>query len=475
MATYGSFPGVRINTQAGGITSIAIGEEEKLVIFGEANYDASNDVAGDDASLSIDAATPEQISSNNNANAKFGTGSELAEAMILARTNGANVDFLYGVAVPREDVVDEAISGASGDSGTLSNVELVEDPSSFEVKDSGGSTLDVDIEFRYEDAPASDGGYAAAPDDTLFVNPLNGAYQVTDGAMATTAATVSYTYSDYNAALTAEEVRRVVNETETGIYAVLSDSTSVATSLQAEVSARRDDFQLVNGLCGAEPNSSQVFEDNEVRGGADARYDTGAYSKDAALTDESMYLFAPARQEDTDVTVIGAIGGLFAGNPIDDPIYNDALSGVSALEQTFTKSDADNMRGQNVIPLREAGLIRVVGNRSAAFGESGAVAPDFFTRRITDRVIIIAKQVGDRIIGRINDQDTRDAAQRLIFAELRELARDGLIRNNAGDTTNFSVEVTEDATNSNEVDIDISFTPFGIVKRVDETITVDTS
>jgi len=172
--------------------------------------------------------------------------------------------------------------------------------------------------------------------------------------------------------------------------------------------------------------------------------------------------------------VIGAIGGLFAGNPIDDPIYNDALSGVSALEQTFTKSDADNMRGQNVIPLREAGLIRVVGNRSAAFGESGAVAPDFFTRRITDRVIIIAKEVGDRIIGRINDAETRDAAWRIIFAELQELARDGLIRNNAGGTTNFSVEVTEDATNSNEVDIDISFTPFGIVKRVDETITVDT-
>jgi len=462
MATYGSFPGVRINTQAGGITSIAIGEEEKLVIFGEANYDASNDVDGDDASLSIDAATPEQISSNNNANAKFGTGSELADAMILARTNGANVDFLYGVAVPREDVVDEAISGASGDSGTFSNVELVEDPSSFEAKDSGGSTLDVDIEFRYEDAPASDGGYAAAPDDTLFVNPLNGAYQVTDGAMADSIATVSYTYNDYNAALTNEEVRRVVNETETGIYAVLSDSTSVANSLQAEVSAQRDNFQ-------------QVFEDSEVRAGADARYDTGAYSKDAALTDESLYLFAPARQEDTDVTVIGAIGGLYAGNPIDDPIYNDALSGVSALEQTFTKSDADNMRDQNVIPLREAGLIRVVGNRSAAFGTSGAVAPDFFTRRITDRVIIISKQVGDRIIGRINDQDTRDAAQRLIFAELRELARDGLIRNNAGDTTNFSVEVTEDATNKNEVDIDVSFTPFGIVKRVDETITVDTS
>jgi len=50
-----------------------------------------------------------------------------------------------------------------------------------------------------------------------------------------------------------------------------------------------------------------------------------------------------------------------------------------------------------------------------------------------------------------------------------------LIRANEANETYWSIEVFEDSTNPDEVNIDISFTPYGIVKRVDETITVDTS
>ena len=66
MATYGEFPGVRVETRSGGISSISIGEEEKVVLFGEANYtlDTSGDsdvlaVEGDDATLDVSAASPE--------------------------------------------------------------------------------------------------------------------------------------------------------------------------------------------------------------------------------------------------------------------------------------------------------------------------------------------------------------------------------------------------------------------------------
>jgi len=61
MATYGSFPGVRVTTESGGISSISIGSEEKLVLFGESSYDASNNVEGDDTSLNVSASEPEQI------------------------------------------------------------------------------------------------------------------------------------------------------------------------------------------------------------------------------------------------------------------------------------------------------------------------------------------------------------------------------------------------------------------------------
>ena len=37
VTTFGSFPGVRVETSGGGITAVTIGEEEKLVLFGGAN------------------------------------------------------------------------------------------------------------------------------------------------------------------------------------------------------------------------------------------------------------------------------------------------------------------------------------------------------------------------------------------------------------------------------------------------------
>lgn len=472
MATFGSFPGVQVTTQSGGITSIAIGEEEKVVIFGEANYDGSNDVDGDDSTLSISTSDPEQINSRNEADAKFGSDSELADGMKDALSNGANIDFLYGVAVPREDVTGESITGSSGSTGTLSNANLVEDTDAISFDNA------LTVEFRYDGAPATDGGYGTAPDDTIFINPFTAEYAVTSGSVGSAPTEIDYTYNDWNTAFTAEAVRNVVNEDETGVYVALEESDSVSSDLQTEVSNLRDNYQLVTALMVAEPNDSEVFEDSTQRAGADARYDAASYgSANQSVTQDYFYKFAPGRQLDSQATVMGAIAGLFAGNPIDDPIYNETISSQNweNLEQSFSKTQADTMRGEDIIPLRDGGSIRVRGNRSTNFSASGSVAGDFFTRRITDRVILIAKQVGDTTIGKINDQSTRSAATRLINAEMRDLVDQRLIKSNDGSTTNWFVEVTEDSNNDEQVNIDISFTPFGIVKEVDATVTVDTN
>jgi len=235
----------------------------------------------------------------------------------------------------------------------------------------------------------------------------------------------------------------------------------------------------VNAVSVAEPNDNELLDaanTSAENGGADARYDAGNYaSANQSVSAEYFYKFAPGREEDVVKTIAGGVGGLFAGNPITDPVYNDELNGYQSLEQTFSKTDADNIRGEDIIPIRSGGAIRVQGNRSTAHSSSDSVAADFFTRRITDRVILIGKQVGDNTIGLINDQGTRDDAERLIRAELRTLVSDGLIKPNTENETNIAVDVYEDTTNRNEVNIDISFTPYGIVKRVDETITVDTN
>jgi len=487
MATYGEFPGVRVETQSGGITGITIGEEEKLVLFGESNYtlDTSGDsdelvVEGDDATLDVSASSPEQINALREADTKFGAGSELADGMREALANGANLAFLFGVAVPRDFVEAEV---QSTQTGSLDNVALVEHTG--ESVDSTGDTIgdmgisatdttdgDLSVELRYNGSPAT-----PTEEDTVFVNPLTGEYAA--DAAASGEYEFSYTYNDYSTAFSAEEVRGIVNENETGVYVALSDSDSVASSLQTEISTLRTNFQLVNGVCVAEPNDNELLDaanTSDENGGADARYDAGNYgSANQSVSEEYFYKFAPGREEDVVKTIVGGVGGLFAGNPISDPVYNDELNGYQSLEQTFSKTDADNMRGEDIIPVRSGGAIRVQGNRSTAYSSADTVAADFFTRRITDRVILIGKQVGDNTIGLINDEDTRSRAARLIRAELRQLVADGLIKPNSETENNWRVEVYEETTNRNEVNIDISFTPYGIVKRVDETITVDTS
>jgi|APHM01.1.fsa_nt_gi hypothetical protein len=186
MATYGSFPGVRVTTQSGGISSIAIGEEEKLVLFGEAKYELDTSGASDeivvspgDGTLSVSASSPEQVNARREAEAKFGAGSELAQGLKEALANGANIDFLYGVAVPRDFVEAET---QSTQTGTLDNYPIVEstggavdssndnlNAQGVDVVDANGGSLTV--EFRYGDGSGSSTPSTPSDTDTVYVNP----------------------------------------------------------------------------------------------------------------------------------------------------------------------------------------------------------------------------------------------------------------------------------------------------------------
>ncbi len=477
VTSYGSFPGVRVEVAGGGITAVSIGEEEKLVIFGEASYENDGTVTtdGDEDDLDNDVGSledPTQINARREADTNFGEGSELADAMREALGNGANINYLYGVAPRRFNVVGEI---QSTQTGTLANAPIWEEEVSDESKiqalgvtDDGN---DLEVRYTYESPPA------APPDEDdgttteiVAVNPLTGEYNADQSPDVEFV--FEYKYIDWQGAFDAPDVTRVVQEDETGVYDVLSDSDLVSADANSAAGTRRQAFQLVNVLSGAEPNDNELVEDNSgnyVR--RDARFDTSAFSQ-GSVDSDYYFKLAPVREENVPKTILGGVGGLFAGNPISDPIYNDPVSGYADLEQKFTKADADNMRGENVIPIRQAGSIRIKDNLSTSTETDWE--RDFWRRRIADRVILIGKTIGDTIIGRINDENTRDAAERLISAELRELVGDRLIKGNTADETNWFVDVYESSTDPDEVKIDIGFTPFGIVKRIDETVTINT-
>jgi len=448
MTTYGNFPGVQVETAGGGITSVGVGAEEKLVLFGRA------DLTGQFATT---ANNPTEISARIEADRKFGAGSPLADAMRSALSNGANIDFLYGVAPEvsgagdnidaANDTPTESDSGTS--TGTLSDAPIVEDSDFYAVYDSIDST-EATVELVYEDTPT-----APADADTVAINPLNGNW----AADSSSDYDFFYNYLDWTAAFDAAD--NLVAEGESGVYVPLTDSESVVSTLATKIDSLRSEYQMVLGLAGAQPNAT---------GSEYAEFNTSTYTDN--VDDDYIFLAAPSRLDDGSY-ILGHLAGVFAGNDIDNPAYNDVVATEDAnLVQSFTRTDAANMRLVQTMPLRQAASIRVKGNLSTSSDTDWQ--RDFFRRRIVDRAILIAEQVGQETIGLINDEETREAAQRTIQVQLQSLANNRVIKDNAGATQNFFVDVYPDSSNNDQVNIDFGITPPGIVKRVDVSLTIST-
>jgi len=461
MATYGDFPGIQVTTQGGAISGIALGAEEILVIFGEA------DLASGSGSVN----NPTQIGARSEADSIFGSGSELAQAMREALANGANLEYLYGVAVDTTAVTDENFTSASG---TLANAPIVEDASTLTIEQTAGPT-DMDVQFVYESPPVD----PANTDDTAYVNPYTGEFVV--DSSGSDDYDIDYEYQEWSTAL--DSADNVVGEDDTGVYVTLSEAESVASTLDTKVQDLRPNYQMVVGFAGAQPNDTETDESG-TRIQA-PNFDTANYSD--SLDSDDLFAFAPVRfapiTADGETrpytrTVLGGISGLFAGSSINEPVYNDVVNVLPDdsnrdLEQKFTKTEEDEMAGEEVIPLRQGASIRAKRNLSTS--QETDWERDYWRRRIVDRVILVAKQVGEDTIGRINDERTRNAAERTINTELESLANDRLIKPNETDDQNYFVDVYEDTTNADQVNIDVGVTPQGIVKRIDTTVTISTN
>lgn len=463
MATYGSFPGVKVTTSGGGLTGVTVGAEEKLVLYGPGG-------SGANASTNV----PTQIQSLSDADTKFGDGSPVAEAVKQALANGANRDFLYGVLVDENTVSSENIgNGSTGannhtDGQKISNLPLLEDPSSITVYDGSSNDLGLTINFVWEtntDDTTTDFSSGSASSGEFDINPLTGEWR-DDGTGQDYH--IDYSWHDYSTAF--DTASDVLDEGETGILATLTESPDVHSALTTTVSNLRTSYQMAQAVAGARPNKTNA--DGE------AVFTSSDYTDTS--DDDTLYLVGPSRQDnytgqrstEHPETVIGAVAGMMAGHPITDPVYNDAVSGLDNLTQKLTSTDADNLRNEEVIPLRQGGSIRVKGNLSTSTATDWT--RDFWRRRIVDRAILVTKQVGDDTIGRINDDQTREDAEDVIFAEFSEMVEDRLLKPNTDDETRWYVEVVEDDTNSDQINIDVGITPQGIAKRIDETITINT-
>ncbi len=440
MVVYGSFPGVKVSVEGGSVSGAQIGREQKYYIVALADRDG-NEADAPDAEIGANEVT--QIQSRSDVDTKFGAQSEMAEQYRLARGNGANPNFIFGVS-PEVMTHTKDVTGSS--TGTLGTVPIIPDTDRISVTDSGGVSYAVNIQY---------GTMAAPGTEEIVINPVTGDWEVDSSADLT----IEYDTADYQTAI--EAIGPDILENEFAVIALVSKFESHTSTLASNITSLRSASKLAIGITGAQPNTNT---NDGVPG-----IDTGSYSDPISAT-EGLFMAGPTTAEGGQ-SVIGALGATIAGSALDDPVYKDGLSGFTGMRQQLVTAEAGELRGKSVIPIKDQGGIEIAGNTST-YDEKSDWNRTIYHRRIVDLVNVTAKVIGEASLGLINDTETRAEIENGILTQLRGLAADELIKPNQSGATNFFVDVTQG--DADEVRIDMGVSLYGIVKRVPITITVNT-
>lgn len=439
--TIGQSPGTEVTLEAGAISGIDIGAEEKLVIF------ARGDPSTGDAQTN----SPVKIGTKGEAETQFGEGTHLTKLLKQAIENGANTSYLWGVMPATQAVTNETFSAVQ--SFQLANHPIIEELSEITITDTVDA-VDVTVEFHYQSPPATPSNA-----DTAFVRPQTGEIE-TD---ASSDYEVDYKYLTWSEAFNSADP--IVNEGESGVYFAGTDAESVASTLFTKAESLRDPaYKMVKAGAGAPPNA------NTGESPPDPDYDTSTYSDN--LDSLPGFLFAPARQNDTADTLLGSIAGKAAGNAFTNPIRGEQLSGVTIESGVndaalFDFGERQALRGAQVIPIKKEGSIELDGSVSTYTQANWET--DFQTVRVVDRAILVVYAVAEQIKNSLDTPGKDDIAAEEAQAQLEEMAPDLLVPNTA-EETNLYVRPADSPQGT--IALEMGVTPVQAVDTFKTTITI---
>lgn len=437
MTIYGNSARVQVDVSGGGIVGINVGTAQKLVIFGR----------GDPSSGTAQVNDPTQVSGPTDAENTFGEGTELADAIREASNNGVAYSMIWGVMPSTQSVTGESIAGGSG---TLNNAPLIEDLAEISVQNTTDGQ-EADTEFRYDSPPTE-----PTSDNTVHINPFTGDVEAGDGDDYE----IDYKYLDWQSAF--DSATDVVKEQETGLWRVISEAESVVDDARATAKPLREEqwkMVRVNGAAQPNANSDETPPDAEV--------DPNAYGDD--LDSDYLFVTGPERQQDSHRLVAGGVAGVLAGHELTNPVLGSEVQGYDALEQQLNVPQQEALESEGVIPLADTGTISLEANVSTSTAEDWT--RDYFTRRVVDQVILIARAIGRSVRGNLNSEDTEERTEERIEDEILNLIEEGVLRPNTEDETRYFVNAEQDG--PKELDISFGVTPVGVVDRVDQSITVN--
>lgn len=439
MTTYGNSARVSVDVSGGGITGINVGTVQKLVIFGR----------GDPNSGTAQVNDPTQVSGPTAADDTFGADTQLADAIREASDNGTDYSMIWGVMPATQSVTGESAAGGSGE---LNNAPIIEDLDEISVQNTTDGQAADSIEFRYDSPPT-----APTSDNVVHINPFTGEIEAGDSDDYE----VDYKYLDWESAFDAAS--NVIEEMETGVWRVVSEAESVVdTARQLAKPLRENEWKMVRVNGAAQPNA------NSEETVPDARIDPDSYSD--ALDSDFIFVSGPERLEDTNDLVAGGVAGLLAGHELTDPVLGDSLTGYDALEQQLTVPDQTTLEEEGVIPVSDAGSTTLESNVSTSTATDWT--RDYFTRRVVDQVILIARAIGRAARGRFNDEDVETLVEEEIKDEIVSLVDERVLRPNTEDEQRWYVSADQDPSDPKQLDISLGVTPNSVIDTVDVDLTV---
>jgi hypothetical protein len=429
MVTYGTsaIPSDQITVLSGGTVSVSIAFENSIGLMG--GMDTANGTANEGEVT--------KVSTPTDAADKFGEDSELHEAVQLAFQNGAGE--IYALPVTETSVVDEA---QSSQDGALANAPIfdprVNEEHSITVEDGGGGTLTVE----YVDEPPTS---APSDADTVEIYPPTGEYYADSGPDGTDYL-FTYDYGDYSSA----EIAKLADKSPR-ILTVLTESASVTSDLATELNSRAVNFDFMHGLTGAQVNvDPSSYTDSVDERRVSMPYPSRGYT-DEAETNEGR--------------TTAAIGGYLAGLALGISSTNDSIGGFVSLKNELAgPSEAGTLVDNQVMPLLDYPPITIVKDMTTS------TEPKFervYAMQVVDEMTELSHEISREFVG---DQNTPQ--NRASLRTSHETAFRSAVEADPKLLDGFAVSVSEDSSNSKEVDVNIGINVVDVMDTVDVTITV---
>lgn len=433
MVTYGTtaIPSDQIEVISGGTVDISAAFENTMVVVGGMDTNSGNATPGDLTT----------VSSPADAQTKFGDGSELHDQAKLAFGNG--VGTLKAVPVTETSVSSET---QGSQSGTLDNAPIF-DPNvngehSITAADTSGT--DPDVNVHYGSTPPTPSS------DTINVNPVTGEYEA-DAAPAGDYE-FDYEYGTYDSATIAKAV-----DDSPRIVALCTENESVVNTAATEVNDNATDFDFMHVVAGAypvpDPTDTQTYTSNYSDGVDERR--VSLVSPPRAYTDDA---------ETNLVRTHGAVGGYLASLSLGLSATGDEIGGLTALRADFAPTDAGNIIDDQVLPLIDYPGIEIVKDMTTSTTQK---FERVYGMQVIDEATEISHLISRSFIGEQNTQANRDALGRS-----HRNAYIGMREGTPKQLDDYTVNVTENTSNSDQVDVSIGLDIVDIMDIVDVTITV---